>query len=312
MDGQLTPPGVERAIGALATRQGGVVSRAQLLETGLGEGAIDARVARGRLLVLHRGVYAVGHGAVSRRGSWIAALLCVGPGAVLSHGTAAAVWDLRLARGPIHVSVGGRTGPLRHAGLVVHRPRRLPPDEVTEHDGLAVTTVERTLVDVAARASVRELEKTVAAAERVGVLDAQALGAVLEASVGRRGIGRLRAALGVAGPDTFTRSELEERFLALLRRHRLPLPELNAWIAFGDGEGAEADALWRGSRLIAELDGFATHGTRRAFRDDRRRDRRLKLADYEVLRFTWDDVVDRPADTAAELRQHLAGRGGVT
>jgi len=169
-----------------------------------------------------------------------------------------------------------------------------------------VTTVPRTLLDLAAAEPRRTLERALDEAERLRLLDRRALQAILGDSRGRRGTTALLSVLKehTAG-STLTRSELEERFLALCREHGLPLPKVNAWIALPGNQGIEADFLWPTRSLIVEVDGFASHATRKAFESDRRRDRRVRLAGYQPLRFTWREVTETPAAVAAELRAHL-------
>lgn len=144
------PP--DRRVAALAHEQYGVVACGQLIACGLERGAIALRVANGRLLRLHQGVYAVGHTRLTRHGRWLAAVLARGPGAALSHGGAAALWDLAPTRGgALEVSVptvGGRSRP----GLVIHRAPTLAAADVTRRDGVPVTTPARTLLDYARRA----------------------------------------------------------------------------------------------------------------------------------------------------------------
>lgn len=305
MRGLSTPHSVDEVIAALAGQQHGVVGRRQLLDLGLDVSAIDRRVASGRLLVVHRGVYAVGHRSLRREGWCWAAVLGGGAGTVLSHFTAAALWNLMSSRSVIHISVPGRTGRLRLGDVVAHRPRSLPADEVEDHDGLPVTTVARTLVDLAAVARENDLEHAVEQAERQSLFDLVAVQAVLARSHGRRGIRTLRdVILRWAGPGV-TRSEMEIAFRAICRRVDLPMPLTNAAVLL-DGGHYEPDFLWPDRRLIVETDGFATHKTKRAFVRDRRRDRRLHRADYAVERFSWDDIFFDPRGCGEEMIDIMA------
>jgi len=297
---------VDRAIAELATRQHGVVGRAQLLRLGVSAKAIEHRVRCGRLICLHRGVYAVGHLRIDRKGWWWAALLAAGPGAVLSHFSAAARWNLLTPRPTIHLSVPGRTGRLRLDGVVAHRPRSLPDGEVYEHsDGLWTTSVARTLVDLAAVARESELESAVEEAERQDVFDLVGVQSVLTHSRGRRGTRRLRDVMvRWAGPNT-TRSEMEIAFRAICRRAGLAQPRVNVPVLLG-AEHYEPDFLWPSRRLIVETDGFAAHKTKAAFVRDRRRDRRLRRAGYAVERFTWDDIFFDPIGCGIEMSDILS------
>lgn len=307
MGGRSTPPRLtgHRAIAELATGQQGVVGRSQLLALGLSAKAIDSRVWRGQLLVVHRGAYAVGHRSLRREGRWWAAVLAAGPGAVLSHLTAAALWGLLTARQVVHISVPGRTGPLRLDDVVAHRPRSLPPEECSDQDGLPTTTVARTLVDLAAVARDTDLERAVEQAELLRLFDLVAVQAVLAHSKGRRGTRRLRQViLRWAGPSV-TRSDMEVAFRAICRRAGLPQPLTNAAVLL-DGRHYEPDFFWPDRRLIVETDGFEHHSTKAAFVRDRRRDRRLRRADYGVERFSWDDIFFDPRGCDEEMTDILA------
>jgi hypothetical protein len=271
-------------IAALAGRQHGVVGRRQLVALGLGEDAIERRLAAGRLHRLHRGVYAVGHTVLKIEGRWMAATLATG--GVLSHGSAAAAWDLRpLGSGAIHVTVRG--GGRRCAGVRVHRTRTL---EATTHRGIPITTPPRTIIDLARTLQGRPLEQTLDRAEQQRLLDF--------AELRERPIPpSLQAVLSLytAGTTT-TRSELEERFLQLCDDHGLPRPEANVVI-----EGIEVDFVWPDKRLIVEVDGYAYHRSPSSFELDRERDIQLQLAGWHVRRFTWSQITRRPAWVARAL-----------
>jgi very-short-patch-repair endonuclease len=163
-------------------------------------------------------------------------------------------------------------------------------------DGLPVTTVARTLVDLAALLTEHQLERAVEQAEHLQLFDLAALERTLDRSAGRRGVGHLRRAVQHWTAGTPTRSELETRFLALCRRARVPLPVVNS-----DRLGREVDFAWPDLRLIVEVDGYATHRSRRAFSRDRRRDREARQALWRIERFTWDDVALRPTTTVGEI-----------
>ena len=278
----------------LASRQHGVVARRQLLALGVGRDAIARRLRDGRLHSLHAGVYAVGHPELRIEGKWLAAVLACGPGAVLSHRAAAALSGLRPAwRDRIEVSAA-RTA-VGRPGIVVHRPRRLEDDERTILDRIPVTTVARTLTDVADVVEARVLRKLLEQAE---ILRLDATPTVIP---GRRGAGRLAAALAELRPHVrLTRSDLEDRFLEICRGD-LPPPLVNGVI-----EGEEVDFCWPAARVIAETDGWATHGTRTAFGRDRRRSTSLSMRGWIVVRFTYDDVVYDPVYVTDALRRLLA------
>jgi very-short-patch-repair endonuclease len=291
------------AIPALAAHQHGVVSRAQLRSAGLHDRAIDRRIAAGRLHPLYRGVFTVGHTELTSQGRWMAAVLASGGGAVLSHTSAAAAWDLRPAgTGSTHVTIPDDRGRARRAGIRVHRCVTLSPAETTTHDGIPITDPARTLIDLATLLRGRPLEQALDRAELLRLVDFAELAARVEARPGRPGSPALQAVLShyTAG-STFTRSELEERFLVLCDRQGLPRPNVNARI-----EGVEVDFVWRDARLIVEVDGYAYHRSPSAFESDRERDVNLEAAGWTVLRFTWAQITRRPEWVGAALRTRLA------
>jgi hypothetical protein len=291
---------IDVRIAALAAGQGGAVSRLQLVAMGLSCAAIDQRVRRGRLHVVHRGVYAVGHPVLGTRGRWFAALLSC-PGAALSYETAGAGWDLRrVPAGRIELTAPRAAGTGRGSGLLVHRGR-LAPDEVTQRDGLAMTTLERTLLDLAAFRPVAAVEQLVRRAEALRVLDVASLSRLLARHPGRPGSPALREVLAEWDPvSAGTRSELEERLLVVCAGAGLPRPLVNAHVA-----GLEVDLSWPAARLVVELDGFAFHATRDAFERDRRRDAALALAGWRVLRFSWRQVTREPVVVAAAIERAI-------
>jgi len=234
----------------------------------------------------------------------MAAVLASGRAAVLSHRSAAALWRIRQpASGPVEVTVPrksrSRAGIRRHCGL-------LPPDEVTSEEGIPVTTVPRTIFDLAAVAPVDQVEFALRETEYLRLYDSLSLHDLLARYPGRRGSRAVRACLARrAEHEGSTRSPLEEAFVPFLRRHRLPLPRLNAWLQL-DRRWIQVDCLWERQRVVVELDGFAGHGTRVAFREDRSRDRRLRVAGYGGARIAWGQLEDEPEAIAADLRALLS------
>ena len=289
----------------LAERQHGVVSVAQLRKLGLSPSAIRDRAAAGRLHRVHRGVYAVGHPLLPPRGRWMAAVLACERDAVLSHRSAAALWAIRpTARSGIDVTAPGRTG-RRRAGIEVHDAATLEASDVTRVDAIPCTTVPRTLLDLAAVLDRRALERAYEQAEVMGELDVSAVEGLLARSPRRHGLAALRAVVQAAAPLALTRNELEEQFLAICDAAGVSRPRVNAWIPLAGG-GVEVDFLWPAHRLIVETDGHRVHGTRQAFERDRRRDRRLLLEGWRVVRFTWRQLVRDPDEVAATIRALLA------
>jgi hypothetical protein len=181
----------------------------------------------------------------------------------------------------------------------------LKPDEVTNVKGITVTTVARTLLDLATVLKRRPLERVVNEAEVRRYADPVGLPALLDRYPRRRGTAAIREILAQARVGaTVTRSELEERFLRFLANWGLPRPELNASIAVRGGF-VEADCVWRVSRLIAELDGRAVHGTAAAFERDRARDRAVGAAGWRVIRITWRQVSEEARELAIDLGSML-------
>jgi very-short-patch-repair endonuclease len=182
----------------------------------------------------------------------------------------------------------------------------LPSDEVTVHEGIPVTTVPRTVLDLASGSSVDEVEVAIRQVEFLRLYDQLSLLDLIERYPGRRGVARVRAALArvEALPVGRVRSPLETKFLPFLRRHRLPRPRLNDWIVVGE-KRFQVDCHWPGAGQIVELDSWQAHGTRTAHREDRARDRALRVAGYEVTRITWAQLDDEPEAIAVDLRRLL-------
>jgi very-short-patch-repair endonuclease len=272
----------------------------QLRESGLSKQAIQKRAQAGRLVRLYRGVYAVGHDALTPRGRDLAAVLGCGPDAVSSHRAAGALWGIIRPAPKYEVTVPrSRTGP---PGVVVHRSRRLDPEDRDVVDAVPVTSVARTLVDLAEVLTERRLADAVHEAEVQRLFDLPMVQLAQARVPGRRGRHRLARVVASHGDGPpFTRSEAERRFLELCNRHHLPEPRTNA-----SEHGYEVDFFWPDRNLAVEMDGAAAHHTRRAFHRDRRRDRALAAKGVQVVRVTWRDLSDGAelaADLAAILRR---------
>jgi very-short-patch-repair endonuclease len=292
---------IDVAIAALAARQGGVVSAAQLYALGLGRGAIAWRLRTGRLHRVHHGVYAVGHPRLTPRGRyWAAVLACGGEEvAVLSHRSAAAVWDLLSS--PAKLDITSLRRSTSTAAIRVHRSK-LRHDEIARHeDGLPTTSLARTLVDLGDVLTPDRLRRACHRAEILRLLDSAVLESTIARTPGRRTrhLQQILAGLAATGPN-LTRSELEERFLSLIARFQLPQPLVNQTV-----EGHEVDFLWPAQRLIVETDGAAAHLTASAFERDRRRDAALQIAGYRIVRFTWRQITEEPHTVAATMRALL-------
>ena len=269
-----------------AARQHGAIGHAQLADAGLSQTEIRHRVATGWLHRQHIGVFAVGHPGLTPRGRWMAATLAGGDGAVLSHRSAAALWGIG-RDGPvpsITVPRAKRHGTRRielHAG-------RLRPDEIVLLDGIRVTSVGRTLLDLAETLPLDQLVKAIDTATNTRRLGRGTMPSVIRQARGRRGLKPLKAALLITRPqDVLTRSELERRALRLIDRAQLERPEVNVRL-----HGYEVDLLWRAHRLVVELDSREHHGTDTALDRDTRKAGNLMAQGWRVGRLTWRQVVN--------------------
>jgi very-short-patch-repair endonuclease len=287
------PP--DEALAELAGRQHGVVSRAQLTALGFTRNAVRRRVGRKRLQRVYPGVYAVGHVALTSDSRRLAAVMACGAGALLSHRAGAAQHLLLSSSAQFDVTV--RHARTAREGIVIHRSQLIHPDDRSRVRGIPVTSVARTLVDLADVLSEERLGKAVHEAEVRRVFDLRAIEAVVGRLPGRKGRPKLNRVLASYQPEPqFLRSEAERRFKRLCENHSLPQPQFNVWLA-----GQEVDAWWEGVRVAVEIDGAETHDTRRAFHEDRARDRRLAAHGIRVVRVTWHDL-DDASRLAAELR----------
>ncbi len=300
-------PHLDRAISALAAGQHVVFSLEQLCAFGITAASARARAATGRLHRLYRGVYSlVPPNLLTREGRWMAAVLACGAGAVLSHRSAAALHGLLPHGGErFDVTVPTRSN-RKQPGINVHRSTTLTPADVTVVDNIPCTTVARTLFDLAEAIQRRLLERTFDQAEILEVFDLRALEDQIERNSTRPAAKLVRAVLDehYIG-TTATWSELEERFLRLVREAGLPRPDVNAWVILPDrGPAIRGDFVWRAQRVIVETDGHKTHGTRQAFENDRRRDQRATTARWHPVRTTWRQLERKPeevVETVASL-----------
>ena len=273
----------------LSRRQHGVITRDQLRALGFTDSAIEHRRASARLHDVHRCVYAVGRPELTPYGRWMAAVLACGPGALLSHGSAAALWGIRPPRaGRIEVSVDS-DAPRRVAGITVHRRRALRDSDITRHQAIPVTSPICTLIDLAAGAGRRNLEAAINEADRLNLLDPEGLRAALDDTPPRPGVGALRALLDQQ-TFTFTRSVLERRFRRLAGEAGLPAPQTCVMV-----NGFEVDFYWPQLPLIVETDGLTYHRTPAQQTKDRLRDQAHTAAGIPHLRFTHAQVRNDPA-----------------
>lgn len=285
----------------LVERQHGVVTRAQLLEAGYSAKAVKHRVARGRLHRVMQGVYAVGRPELTQHGRWMAAVLSCGPEAVLSHESAAALWDLRPPRhGRVHVSVPAHVA-RRPRGVAVHRLAAIGPGYVTRRHRIAVTTPIVTLVDTATCVERAALETAVSEADKLGLTDPEGLRSALDRLGRRPGVKALRELLD-RRTFVLTDSALERRFLPLARAAGLPLPETRRYV-----NGFRVDFYWPELGLVVETDGLRYHRTPVQQARDRVRDQAHTAAGLTPLRFTHAQVAYERTHVRATLVA-VAGR----
>jgi hypothetical protein len=302
---ELNTRGRDAAIAEIADVQHGQISLTQLQLIGLSASAVRSRVAAGKLHRVYRGAYSVGHSRVSWQGRYMAAVLACGEGALLSHHPSARLLGLRGPAGRMDVTIPGRL--VRIPGIDSHRTRWIDPRDAIVADGIPCTSIARTIFDLAdAEGNQRRTQRDIDRAEQLRVFDLRDVQRVLAHAPGRRGARVVRSVLAAVTEPAITRSEIEERMFAIAARIGLPRPRVNHVIVFEDGTHVEGDFVWLEAKLIIETDGWESHGTRRAFAYDRRRDRRLGLAGWRVHRFTWHEIVYEPERVASELEGLLA------
>ncbi len=284
---------IERAIAALAERQHGVVATWQLLELGLGADAIQYRVSIGRLHRIHHGVYAVGHRTLTRQGHRMAAVLAYGPNAVLSHRSAAAHWGI--GQGSYKIDVTTPSGRRSRKTIRAHTAK-LDVEDRTVRDGIPVTSVERTILDLAARLSKDSLTHLIEEADRRHLFDLRKLDRAIARRPRAPGVACLRNALRTYRGTADTRSRLERKFRALIHRAGLPEPHFNVVV-----EGLTVDVYWPQWKLVVELDSQGYHANPHAFETDRIRDATLQKHDIRVLRVTGDRLDSAPKAVLADV-----------
>jgi hypothetical protein len=286
----------------LAESQYGVVTYRQLRQLGFSKGHIDrARMAR-RLLRVHIGVYAVGHAGLSTHGRAMAAVLVFPETAILSHYSAAWLWGL-VPSPPQEVEVTVPARGNRRSGLRVHRVWSLAAEERAAYEGIPVTSVPRTLADLAATSSPRQLARVVDRAKRRGKLDLDAIDRCLGRRPASHGKELLTETLRLYRRPVFDRARSELLFLDSIADRGLTLPSINFFVA-----GYEVDAYWEEERFAVEVDGWETHGSREAFESDRLRQEDLKLAGIDSIRITAARIEREPAAVARRLKLLLGRR----
>jgi hypothetical protein len=234
----------------------------------------------------------------------MAAVLAGGEAAALSHLSAADLWGIRPSEAKGTDVTTSRK--LRSRAGLRFRYSSLPADEATIHNGIPVTTVPRTLLDLAGIIPRRQLARALNQAEIRRLWDSLSLADLLRRHPRRPGAAAIRALIGEPGIG-ITRSELEDLFLDFIDANNLPRPIVNLPLKI-DGVWVEADCVWLEQRLVVELDGHAFHGTTLAYEDDRARDRALTAAGWRVMRITWRQLHDEPEAVVRDLRTALSLR----
>lgn len=266
-------------IARIAARQFGLITRRQLLDAGLTPRAITAKLHAGELIPVHNGVYALRYRQTHPHAVALAAVLACGPGAFLSHESAEALWGLRRWPRPPEVTAPHHR---RRPGIRTHRTTTLQPGDVTTHFGIRTSSAARTIADTAGRRTDAQLARAVNDARRNGHLPRHQLETLLQRSP------RIH---DLIDPDQApTRSQLEDAFVAFIRRYGLPMPRLNVVL-----HGYEVDALFAPQRLIVELDGWRFHNDRRSFEAERERDGHFREHGYETHRLTAARLTAREA-----------------
>jgi hypothetical protein len=287
---------VEEVLARIASSQHGVVTRRQLLEAGISAKEVKGRLRNGALIRVHPGVYRVGHRAPSVEARYLAAVLACGEGALLSGLAAGYLWGLVKGAAP-PPAVTART---RRRIRGVKTRRGIAGLDATKCRGIPVTTVPRTLVDLA---SLLPLDDLARACHEAGVKHGttpRQVDAVLARRPNAAGAANLRRVL--RGEARVTLSALERRFLKLLREAGLPLPQTNK-----PAGSRRVDCRWPDHRLTVELDSYRYHNSRHAWELDRRREREARARGDEFRRYTYGDVFDSPRPTLSELSTLLGG-----
>jgi very-short-patch-repair endonuclease len=285
----------------LAEQQYGVVSYRQLRELGFSKGHVYRAHEADRLRRVHRGVYAIGHSELSLHGRYRAALLAFNDNAVLSHRSAGWLWGLfSTGRSEVDVTFAGKG---RRKGIRVHRVMAIGDSDTEIRQRLWVTSLARTLLDVAASEPKRELERAVDRAKRQGLLDLYAIDRVLARRARVPGAAPLKQTLAIYRKPVFDRARSELLLVQALEEEGLRRPALNTWV-----DRWEIDAYWEAERFAVEVDGWETHGSREAFESDRLRQEEMKLVGIDSVRIAARRIETEPQQVAKRIRALLTQR----
>jgi len=288
----------EERFRSVVERQRGRVTWAQLKQLGPSDRMINREIKAGRLLPVLPKVYAVGHRTTGREADLWAAILYAGPGAMLSHATAAH-WRGLIRYPPREIEVTTPRNIKSIKGVRVYRQRHVSRHF---HRDLPVTSIAQTVLDLAATAELRLVRKALADLDFRHELDVTAIDAVCKR--GRPGSARLREALENHQPElAHTNGDLEIDFLEWCERHHVPIPKFNTYI-----HGIQVDAHWPGSNLVVELDGYDNHSSRAQLRRDKRNDLKLRGRGLTVLRYDWELIRRQPRPIRTEILTRLNGR----
>jgi predicted transcriptional regulator of viral defense system len=280
-----------------------MVSTKQLAALGYTRSSVAKAAKVGRLHRVHRGVYVVGHQRLTWHGRCMAAVLTASP-CVASHLSAGWLWGLLQSQpGTLHVTCRQS----RHAKrpFVTHTAG-LARADLTRRDGIPVTSLARTILDLAVDSRERTVRRFIRRADEDKTFDLRAMEDLLARTKGHRGQAKVRAALEIYDETpVFTRSDLEKRFFEVVTAAGLPAPSMNCFVA-----GYEIDAWWESACFGVELDIYETHGSRLSFEEDRERDDELLLAGIETTRVTGSRLAREPDAVVESVRRHLARRSG--
>jgi very-short-patch-repair endonuclease len=291
---------------SLAARQYGIVTRDQLTELGYTDHMVDHALRTGRLQAWHRNVLAVGHGGLSPHGLCMAAVMFRGNGALISYQSAVWLWGLeKKLEIPLNVSVRWRGHAQGAIGL--HHCPALRDEDFATTEGIAVTSVPRTLLDYASTAKRYRLDFAIDRADRLDLLDPAAVDRIIDEVKGHRGCRRLSKALTIYRETGFTRSGGEKKLLAVLADAGVRRPAVNNFI-----EGYELDFYWDRERFAVELDSWEYHRTHRSFEQDRKRQEELTMAGIETIRITGTRLKHEPGQVANRIAEHLDRRRHAT
>jgi predicted transcriptional regulator of viral defense system len=293
-----------RPLAELALRQHGVVATRQLAELGYGRNSVSKACKAGRLHRIHRGVYAVGYRRLTWHGRCMAAVLASYP-SVASHLSAGWLWGLLRSRpGTVHVT--SPTARRAKRSFEVHAADLVSADR-TVRDGIPVTSLSRTVLDLSSTRTVSEVQRLIQRANDEKVFDLREMNALLARGNGHHAAPKVRAALDLyVERPAFTRSDLERRFLDLVTAAGLAPPSMNRFVA-----GYELDAYWEAERFGVELDVYATHGSPLSFEEDRIRDDELAHDGVLTIRVTGARLDREPAAVVDSVRRHLARRARI-